>query len=140
MNAKWIVSLSSGETLDETKNVGDIKRSPWLNLVDYVKEKKLEIRHVKLIVNAIEYNSPSYNCNGRFSNFGNVHSFWVARRDTLTMGNERPEDSYIEMSYSDDYLRHHLIVNVYTNQCWQSTSNLDEGMSLFIKSYCGELW
>jgi len=140
MNAKWIVSLSNGETLDEAKNVGDVKRSPWLNLVDYVLSKNLEVRHVKIICNGIEYNSPTYNSSGRFSNVGNVSSFWVARRDTLTMGNQNPENSYIELSYSDNYLRHHLVIDVYSNQCWQSTSDLDKGVSLFISQYSGGKW
>jgi len=138
MKSKWIASLSNGETIDELKNpVGDPKRSPFLNLVDYIKEKKLQIRHIKIIVNSIEYNSPTVGSVGRFSSLG-VRGLWVARRQIFIYGSNFPEESYIDFSYSDGAFRHHLIINENSNQSWQSTSPLDSGTNLFIKEYCGD--
>ena len=143
MRSKWVVSLSNGESWPEDQNVGDVTRSPWLNLVEYIKNNNLEVRHIKLIVNGIEYNSPTYNAGGRFNNAANVGSFWVARRRSLEMGTGiacQKQDDYIEYSYSDGYFRHHFIVDVRSNNSWAEITKLDEGLNLSVIHFGGENW
>ena len=134
--SKWIASLSNGETISEDHDLG-IKGalSPWRNFMNYVKENKLEIRAVRLVVNGVHYHSPSFNCQGRFENDGHACAFWVARRAIMTIvGNVPVSTDVIELSYRINDVRHHLVVDENSNMCWIATSKTDKnGIDEFIQ-------
>ena len=143
MKSKWVVSFSNGEVIPENKVselVVNSEKSGWLRVVDYCKENGVEITHVKGIVNGIEYHLPTYNATGRFSNDGNVKSFWAARRFVRMMGliTGGGEEKWLDLSYSDGAFRHHLLINEQTNGCWTSVTKLDEGLSKSIFDICGD--
>lgn len=141
--SKWVVSFSDGLIIPEgkTKELGvSPEKSEWLRVVDYCKEKNVSITHLKGIVNGIEYHLPTYNAVGRFNNDGHVSSFWAARRFMRLMGlfASNSDEIWLDLSYSDGYFRHHLLINEKTNGCWTSVTKLDEGLSKSITDIVGD--
>lgn len=140
MKSKWIASLSDGQTIDELKGF-DGNKIRWVELVKYIQDNDLELRHVKLVVNGIEYNAPTFNTVGRFNNHGNLRGAWICRRMQYSpMSIHAREDNYIDMSYFDGQIRHHIIINEDTNVSWQSTSSTEEGWHKACIMECGEDW
>lgn len=141
MAGKWVIALSNGETIDETKFVGQDKtKSIWVNFLHYVSSNNLQIRHVKLVVNGIEYHSPTFGADGRFNNDAKAHGFWVNRRAIYTLLGGGGQQDVIEMSWRVGDYRHHLIVDEKSNITWTSTTSINNKQTInhAIKRHCGE--
>jgi hypothetical protein len=137
-NVKWFVSLSNGETLYESKgNYCDIKGepSPWLRLLKYTQENKLEITSCGLYTDDGKiFNLPSNGKNPKFKDFAEIEKpldYLVCRklaRDIVMVG-DRPQKTEI----SDWFTVAKAFYPTYTLEIWVDENNTNNCWTLVVK-------
>lgn len=124
MGAKWLISLSNGETILEDNNrLNDIysdNRSPYQKLMQYCEDNGLKITGIRLQVNGVTHTFSS-SPKAKFPTVLDIKEIGYRRRAELTAGGGTKEESYI---------RYYVIIGCHKFSLWLDEKTGDSWLNV----------